>query len=137
MESVSVVLVLSAIVFILIFVGIRSLISIKRSDVQKEEAERIFRQRVIKGEEMARAELNQFFYKTRKPIMLSALSFVASFILSVVVARTLWPSNSFWKTLVSLGIFLLVFGGPLMMSVLADLDIIYLKKDLMKRFNED
>ena len=103
----------------------------------KDEAERIFRQRVVNGEEEIILELKRFFDGVKKRIFLSALSFASSLVLFISVAKRLWPSDSFPKTILSLGILLVMFGGPMLMLVLADVQIFFLKKEIMGRFKQD
>ena len=124
------VLALAAVAF-----GAINLAYLKSFKSQKEEAERIFRQRVINGEEETILELKRFFGGIKKRIFLSALNFASAFVLFTTVAKRLWPSDSIPKTLLSVGILLLIFGGPILMLTLANLQTFFLKKDIMRRFD--
>lgn len=137
MEPELVVLILAVLTVLAIFFGVLNLTSVKRFEVQKEEAERIFRQRFFGDDKKTRMELDEFFRKAKRPIFLSALSFVSAFVLFIMVAKRLWPSDSLSKTLLSLLILLVIFGGPLMMLILAEIQIFFLKKETMRRFDED
>lgn len=134
-----VVVVLSALMFIAVLFGIVSQISIKSFKSQEEEAERIFRQRVISNnEEKVRIELARFFSRAKRPIFISALSFMSAFVLSIMIAKRLYPSNSLQDTLVSLAILLIIFGvTPMLGLILASNQINYLEKDIMERFNKN
>lgn len=124
------VLMLAAVAF-----GAINLAYLKSFKSLADEAERIFRRRVIDGEEKTVLELKMFFDGVKKRIFLSALSFVSSLVLFISIAKMLWPSDSISKTLLSMGILLLIFGGPLLMLTLANLQTFFLKKDIMRKFD--
>jgi hypothetical protein len=134
MISESVVIILSVLMTVAVVFGAVNLISIKSFGRQKEEIERILQWRVFTSEEKTAFELKKFFDRVRRAIFLSTLGFTSAFVLFIFVAKSLWPTDSIPKTIISLVILLVVFGGPLIMLVMADKNLILLKRDIMSRF---
>ncbi|GEM_PF-4976511 len=130
-----VVLTLTAVTFAAIIFGAINLVTVKRFEAQNEEAEQIFRQRFFGDDEKTKTELGKFFRKARRHIFGSALSFMLAFVLVIMLARKLWPTDSIPKTIVSLVILLVIFGLPLTVLTLAGKQMAWLKKDIMRRFN--
>lgn len=137
MGSELVVLILSILLFSAVISGSVNIVGIKSFQAQKEEVERIFRQRVFKGEEFTVAELGRFFSKISRRILLASISFASAFVLFIMVAKRLWPSDSIPKTIFSVCILLVVFGGPMVMLAMADKNIVHLKKDVLHRINAE
>lgn len=130
-----VVFVLSILVFVTVIFGTINLVSVKRFERQKEEAERIFRQRFFGDNEKTKKELGEFFHKTKRLIFTSALSFASAFFLVIVVVKRLWPSDSILKTIISLSILLVIFGLPITWLTLVGKQTSDLEDDIMKKFN--
>src|SRR3989344_4559481 len=132
------VVVLSVLMFLAVLFGVVSQIFIRPFESQKEEAERIFRQRVISDDEgKIKLELAIFFHKTKRLIFCSSVGFMSAFVLSVMIAKRLYPSGSLRYTLVSLAVLLLIFGlTPMTGLILANNQVNYLRKNIMDRFNK-
>ncbi|HEY4474849.1 MAG TPA: hypothetical protein VJC06_02920, partial [Candidatus Paceibacterota bacterium] len=59
------------------------------------------------------------------------------FVLSVMIAKRLYPSGSLRDTLVSLVVLLLIFGlTPMTGLILANNQVNYLRKNIIDRFNK-
>jgi len=126
---------LSILTLVTVAFGAMNLAYLKSFKSLTDEAERIFRQRVCNSEEETILELKRFFSGIKKRIFLSASSFALSLVLFISVTKMLWPSDSIPKTLLSLGILLVIFGGPILMLTLANIQLFFLKRDIMKRFD--
>lgn len=131
------ILILFPLAFFMLIKGLLSLKNIRNYGKNKEEVERIFRQRVIVEEEKAISDFGAYFEKAKKSIYVSAGYFLISFMLifiSFFLMKNSEAPSSIWLVFL---VILIPFLMPVSLVLIAFFDLKTMEDEILRRFKSN